>query len=86
MAKKKRKRVVLRVRRKPKTGPQPITTDRKLVTRVEAARIIGCSVDTVKRLEKRRGGELDVIKLNGMKSTTFYQLAQLTAVLSRVAA
>lgn len=60
---------------------RPITSGRKLINRIEAADMLGVSIDTVKRMEKRRGGTLDVIKLNGPQSTTFYRLDQINALI-----
>lgn len=57
--------------------PKPITAERKLVSRIEAARITGFSVDTLKRKERRRGGSLDVIKLAGLNSNTYYRIEQI---------
>jgi hypothetical protein len=67
-----------------KRGPnkiRPITTGRKLINRLEASDMLGVSPDTVKRMEKRRGGPLDVVKLNGPQSTTFYRLDQINALI-----
>ena len=60
---------------------RPITPGRKLINRVEAADMLGRSVDSIKRMEKRRGGPLDVVKLNGPQSTTFYRLDQINALI-----
>lgn len=56
---------------------KPITAERKIVSRIEAVRLTGYSIDSLKRLEKRRGGPLDVVKLRGPKSNTFYMVAQI---------
>ncbi|MDP2355496.1 MAG: hypothetical protein Q8M31_05485 [Beijerinckiaceae bacterium] len=61
--------------------PKPITPERKLVSRIEAARITGFSVDTLKRKEKRRGGSLDVIKLSGLNSNTYYRIEQINELI-----
>ncbi|MBR1120863.1 hypothetical protein JQ628_04985 [Bradyrhizobium lablabi] len=61
---------------------RPITPARKLISRVEAADMLGRSVDTIKRMEKRRGGPLDVVKLRGAQSTTFYRLDQINALIN----
>jgi hypothetical protein len=61
--------------------PKPITEERKIVSRVEAARITGYHPDSLKRLEKRRGGPLDVVKLRGPKSNTFYRVEQINALI-----
>jgi hypothetical protein len=61
--------------------PKPITEERKIVSRIEAARITGYHPDSLKRLEKRRGGTLDVVKLRGPNSNTFYYLAQINALI-----
>lgn len=60
---------------------RPISPGRKLITRLEAADMLGRSVDSIKRMEKRRGGPLDVVKLNGPQSTTFYRLDQINALI-----
>ncbi|WP_050627372.1 hypothetical protein [Bradyrhizobium viridifuturi] len=57
--------------------PKPITEVRQLVSRKEAAVILGCHPDTVKKMEKGRGGQLDVIRLHPKGRTVFYKLADL---------
>lgn len=61
--------------------PKPIGPERKLVSRIEAARIIGYHPDSVKRLEKRRGGPLDVVKPRGPNGNTFYKIEQINALI-----
>lgn len=61
--------------------PKPITPERKLVSRIEAARITGFSVDTLKGKKKRRGGSLDVIKLAGLNSNTYYRIEQINQLI-----
>ena len=61
---------------------KPIEPERKLVSRNEAARLLGYHPDFVKRLEKRRGGPLDVVKLRGPNSNTFYLVAQIDALIN----
>ena len=75
MAKKKR-RIVSR-------GPtklKPITDDRKLISRKEAVRILGYSVDTIKKLEEHRGGPLRVIRLYPNARYVFYRKADVDAL------
>lgn len=54
-----------------------IHPERKLISRLEASRVIGCSIMTLKRMEKRYGGVLDEVKLRGPLSTTYYKIAQI---------
>lgn len=61
--------------------PKPITAERKIVSRIEAARITGYHPDSLKRLEKRRGGTLDIVKLRGPNSNTYYKLDQINALI-----
>ncbi|WP_456827530.1 hypothetical protein [Bradyrhizobium sp. USDA 4518] len=58
--------------------PKEITEVRQLVCRKEAAKIIGCSVDVVKKLEKK--GSLDVIKLYPTARNVFYRLEQVNRI------
>jgi hypothetical protein len=60
-----------------------IRPERKLVSRAEAARLLGYHPDSIKRLEKRRGlgGTLDVVKLRGPNSNTFYKIDQLNELI-----
>ncbi|WP_155253487.1 hypothetical protein [Bradyrhizobium japonicum] len=53
---------------------------RKLVSRKEAARIIGAHVDTLKKLEDRRGGPLTVVRLSPSSRSVFYPVAQVNAL------
>lgn len=61
--------------------PIPVTPERKIISRIEAAAMLGRSIDTIKRMEKRRGGPLDVVKLTGALSTTFYRIDQINALI-----
>ena len=54
-----------------------IHPERKLISRLEASRVLGCSIMTLKRMEKRYGGILDDVKLQGPRSITFYKVEQL---------
>lgn len=64
------------VRRRPK----PITEARELITRKEAAAILGCHVDTVKKLEQRRGGTLEVKRLHPSGRSVYYRLADVMTI------
>ncbi len=55
---------------------KPINADRKLISRNEAARILGCSAMTLRRMEKANGGTLDVVKLRGPMSMTYFRVEQ----------
>jgi hypothetical protein len=61
--------------------PKPITEERQTVSRMEASRITGYHPDSLKRLERRRGGVLDVVKLRGPNSNTFYYIEQVRALI-----
>jgi hypothetical protein len=65
------------VRRPRGPGVMPLYPQRKLINRIEAVRLLGCSIDSIKRMEKRRGGCLDVVKLRGPMSNTYYRVDQL---------
>lgn len=56
-----------------------IHPERQLISRLEASRILGCSIMTLKRMEKRYGGVLDDVKLRGPRSFTFYKVEQVNA-------
>jgi hypothetical protein len=60
--------------------PKPITDERKIVSRKEAARILGRHIDTLKKLEDHRGGPLKVIRLNGPASNVFYRVCDVNAL------
>lgn len=74
MPKPKKKKAV---RGRSKSKPTTNDPERKLVSRIELARILGCSPQTIKRMERRYGGSLDEVKLRGPKSVTYYKIAQL---------
>lgn len=74
MAKKSKRRL------KHKPIVAPMTEDRKIISRYEAMRMLGRSIDTLKRAERR--GVLQPIKLNGPLSMTFYNLKQVEALIS----
>lgn len=61
------------------TAAPDIHPDRKLIARLEASRIIGCSPKTLQRMERRNGGILDPIKLRGPMSVTYYKVEQINA-------
>jgi hypothetical protein len=61
------------------TAALEIHPDRKLIARLEASRVIGCSPKTLQRMEKRNGGILDPVKLRGPASTTYYKVEQINA-------
>ncbi|WP_143274686.1 helix-turn-helix domain-containing protein [Bradyrhizobium canariense] len=60
--------------------PKPITEARELITRKEAAAILGCHVDTVKKLEQRRGGTLEIRRLHPSGRSVYYRLADVMAI------
>ncbi|WP_206733232.1 hypothetical protein [Bradyrhizobium guangzhouense] len=60
--------------------PKPITDERKIVSRKEAARILGRHIDTLKKLEDHRGGPLKVIRLNGPASNVHYRVCDVNAL------
>ncbi len=62
--------------------PKPFDEHRKLVSRKEAAIMLGRHVDTLKKLEVRRGGSLEVVRLNGPTSHVFYRIADIDALVS----
>jgi hypothetical protein len=61
------------------TAASDVDPDRKLITRLEASRKIGCSPKTLQRMERRNGGILDPVKLRGPASTTYYKVEQINA-------
>lgn len=61
-------------------SPKPITEKRELITRKEAAAILGCHVDTVKKLEQRRGGTLEVKRLHPSGRSVYYRLADVMTI------
>ncbi len=68
--------------RKPRSPVKlkPITDERKLVSRKEAARILGFHPDSLKKLEDHHGGPLKVIRLTGPTGNVFYRLDQIYAL------
>lgn len=58
-----------------------IDPNRKLISRREASRIIGCSIMTLKRMETRSGGILDAVKLrpDRPQAVTYYRVAEINA-------
>lgn len=62
--------------------PKPITEVRELITRKEAAAILGCHVDTLKKLERDRGGPLEIRRLHPAGRSVYYRLAEVMTIAS----
>lgn len=60
--------------------PKAITEVRELITRKEAAAILGCHPDTVKKLETHRGGCLEVKRLRPSGRSVYYRLADVMMI------
>ncbi|WP_129590935.1 hypothetical protein [Bradyrhizobium shewense] len=69
-----------RLGRRGPNRPRPITEERELITRKEAAAILGCHVDTVKKLENHRGGPLEVKRLHPAARSVYYRLADVMTI------
>lgn len=59
---------------------KPIDDVRQLLSRRETARILGVHVDTIKKLEDRRGGPLTVVRLSPSSRSVFYRFAEVMAL------
>lgn len=59
---------------------RPITEIRELITRKEAAAILGCHTDTVKKLEIHRGGPLEAKRLHPAGRSVYYRLRDVMTI------